>query len=172
MITPHTVSLVSCHPRVTQHCESPTHGQEIIGSDSPHFPHRRLLIDLMWPLTRASSCRISIAMYSASSYGSRPGRRAAQLRASMSSSCTSRTSSIFRLPAADCRALCAALRSADDLAINHLLAALTAFCHAARSCFCCAAGLSQRHSVRTFVPRPALMRDAFSVFAQPDSMSL
>ena len=40
---------------------------------------------------------------------------AAQLRASMSSSCSSRTSSIFRLPAADCRALCAALRSADDL---------------------------------------------------------
>lgn len=73
----HAVNLVSCHPEVTQHCESPAHGHASTGSRSPHLPHWRLLLDLIRPLTRASSWRISSAMHSAISYGARPGRRAA-----------------------------------------------------------------------------------------------
>lgn len=118
-VTCHTTNLTSCHPLVTQHCESPWQGQLFTGSRSPHLPHCLVLIDLMRPRARASSWRINNEIYSAMSYGSLPGRRAAQLRASISSSCASSVNSILRSPAAAWRARCFALRTAADSGITH-----------------------------------------------------
>nr|DAL65912.1 MAG TPA_asm: hypothetical protein [Caudoviricetes sp.] len=118
-VTCHTASFVSCQPCVTQQAESPVHGHDFTGRLSPHFPHWLALMALMRLRTRASSWRISSAMYSLSSYGSRPGRRSAQFRASISISCSSNTSSSLRSPASAWRARCAALRSAAVLAIIH-----------------------------------------------------
>gem|GEM_PF-3329939 len=118
-VTCHTTNFTSCHPLVTQHCESPWQGQLFTGSRSPHLPHFRMPIDLMRPRARASSWRINNAIYSAMSYGSLPGRRVAQLRASISSSCASSVNSILRSPAAAWRARCFALRTAADSGITH-----------------------------------------------------
>lgn len=118
-VTCHTTNLTSCHPLVTQHCESPWQGQLFTGSRSPHLPHCRVPIDLMRPRARASSWRINNEIYSAMSYGSLPGRLAAQLRASISSSCASSVNSSLRSPAAAWRARCFALRTAADSGITH-----------------------------------------------------
>lgn len=127
-VTCHTASFVSCQPCVTQQAESPAHGHDFTGRLSPHFPHWLALIALICPRTRASSWRISRAMYSLSSYGSLPGRRSAQFRASISISCSSRTNSSLRSPASAWRARCAALRSAAVLAMEFSLPAFQADC--------------------------------------------